>query len=88
MTAARAIRQLHRWVSMLFVLTVVANFVARAFGPPPPWITYSPLPPLALLVPSGLYLFVLPYGNRRGPEPLLHEEDVQRERAAHRPPSA
>ena len=31
---------------------------------PPPWITYSPLPPLALLVFTGLYMFVLPYAVR------------------------
>jgi len=28
---------------------------------PPPWITYAPLLPLALLLFTGLYLFVLPY---------------------------
>ena len=76
MSVARAIRQLHRWVSILFVLAVVANFVAMAFGPPPPWITYSPLPPLALLVPSGLYLFVLPYRGRRVREQSVREGDV------------
>lgn len=76
MNAAHAIRQLHRWVSVLFVLAVVANFVAMAFGPPPPWITYSPLLPLALLVPSGLYLFVLPYRGRRVREPSVREGDV------------
>ena len=76
MNFAHAIRQLHRWVSILFVLAVVANFVAMAFGPPPPWITYSPLLPLALLVPSGLYLFVLPYRGRRMREPSVREGDV------------
>jgi hypothetical protein len=58
------IRQIHRWVSIVFVVTVIANFVALARGGgamPPPWITYSPLPPLASLVFTGLYLFVLPY---------------------------
>jgi hypothetical protein len=34
-------------------------------GQPPEWITYSPLLPLALLLFSGLYLFVLPYTARR-----------------------
>ena len=70
------IRQTHRWVSIAFTLTVIANFVALAQGggtPPPPWITYSPLLPLALLLFSGLYLFVLPYTARwrgaRRPEP-------------------
>ena len=28
---------------------------------PPPYITYSPLLPLFLLLLTGLYLFVLPY---------------------------
>jgi hypothetical protein len=36
-----------------------------AQGEPPPWVTYSPLLPLALLLFSGLYLFILPYANKR-----------------------
>ena len=62
------IRQSHRWISIAFTLTVIANFVALARGTPPDWVTYSPLLPLALLLFSGLYLFVLPYaaGSRRG----------------------
>ena len=64
------VRQIHRWVSILFTLTVTANFVAMTKGQPPAWITYSPLPPLFLLWFSGLYLFVMPYavkwrGGRR-----------------------
>jgi hypothetical protein len=60
------IRQFHRWVSIAFTVTVIANFVALAqgSGTPPPWVTYSPLPPLALLLLTGLYLFVLPYATR------------------------
>lgn len=58
------VRQVHRWVSILFTLTVAANFVALAQGKPPAWVTYSPLLPLALLLASGLYLFVLPYTAR------------------------
>ena len=61
------IRQGHRWVSIVFTVTVIANFVAIGIGggaPPPPWITYSPLLPLALLLFSGLYLFALPYVAR------------------------
>ena len=54
-------RQFHRWVSMVFTLTVVANFVAMTQGQPPAWITYAPLPPLFLLLFTGLYLFALPY---------------------------
>ena len=60
------IRQTHRWLSIAFTATVLANFAAMTQGPPPPWITYSPLLPLALLLLSGLYLFVLPYRARKG----------------------
>lgn len=62
------IRQTHRWLSILFTVTVIANFVqiARGGGNPPNWVTYSPLVPLFLLLFSGLYLFVLPYLPRRG----------------------
>ena len=58
-------RQFHRWVSLIFTATVVANFVAMALGTPPAWVVYSPLPPLFLLLFSGLYLFGLPYVARR-----------------------
>ena len=60
------VRQIHRWVSIAFTVTVIANFVALAqrAGMPPPWVTYSPLLPLALLLLTGLYLFVLPYATK------------------------
>ena len=59
------VRQIHRWLSIVFTVTVIANFVAMAQGDgmPPPWVTYSPLLPLALLLFTGLYLFVLPYAS-------------------------
>jgi hypothetical protein len=61
------VRQIHRWLSIAFTVTVIANFVALAKGggAPPSWITYSPLLPLAFLLLTGLYLFVLPYAVRR-----------------------
>jgi hypothetical protein len=59
------IRQAHRWLSVVFTLTVVANFAAMSQGQPPDWVTYSPLLPLALLLFTGLYMFVLPYAARR-----------------------
>ena len=64
MSLSTGIRQTHRWLSIAFTLTVLANFVAMTQGPPPPWVTYSPLLPLALLLFSGLYLFALPYTAR------------------------
>ena len=58
------IRQIHRWLSIVFTATVIANFVAMGFGEPPTFVVYSPLLPLFLLLFSGLYLFVLPYAAR------------------------
>ena len=61
------IRQSHRVLSIVFTLTVVANFVALGLGQgqqPPAVITYSPLLPLFLLMFSGLYMFMLPYAAK------------------------
>ena len=66
MNWSKWIRQIHRWVSIAFTVTVIANFIAlsRGDGMAPPWVTYSPLLPLALLLFSGLYLFALPYATK------------------------
>lgn len=67
MSANVFIRQSHRWISIVFTITVIANFIQIGLGggATPNWITYSPLLPLALLLFSGLYLFALPYMARR-----------------------
>ena len=68
------IRQLHRWLSIVFTVTVIANFAVMGLAEPPLWVVYSPLAPLFLLMFSGLYMFVLPYtakwrrGRRAGAE--------------------
>ena len=61
MNWSKWIRQTHRWLSIIFTVTVAANFITMAFGQPPAWVVYSPLLPLFLLPFSGLYMFVLPY---------------------------
>ena len=60
------VRQSHRWLSILFTATVLANIAVMSVreGQPPAPVTYSPLLPLALLWFSGAYLFVLPYAAR------------------------
>jgi hypothetical protein len=58
------VRQTHRWLSIAFTVTVIANFAAMTQGQPSGWVTYSPLVPLALLLFSGLYLFVQPYATK------------------------
>jgi cellulose synthase/poly-beta-1,6-N-acetylglucosamine synthase-like glycosyltransferase len=58
------VRQIHRWLSIAFTATVIANFVAMGFGEPPTLVVYSPLLPLFLLLFTGLYMFVLPYAGK------------------------
>ena len=58
------IRQIHRWLSIVFTATVIANFVAMGLGQPPAWVVYAPLLPLFLLLFTGLYMFVLPYATK------------------------
>lgn len=68
MTASRFIRSFHRWTSMVFTLTVIANFAAIAMVGQlavPPLVTYAPLLPLFLLLASGLFMFVQHYVGRR-----------------------
>lgn len=64
---SNTIRQVHRWLSIIFTLTVAANFAAMVLSKLPVWIVYSPLPPLFLLLFTGLFMFALPYvaGARR-----------------------
>ncbi|WP_433557004.1 hypothetical protein ACQPWY_34515 [Pseudonocardia xinjiangensis] len=57
------VRLTHRWVSIAFTATVIICFVALT-GSLPFWVFYLPLPPLALLMATGLYLFALPYATR------------------------
>jgi cellulose synthase/poly-beta-1,6-N-acetylglucosamine synthase-like glycosyltransferase len=58
------VRQFHRWLSIAFTVTVIANFVAMGLGDPPAWVVYSPLLPLFLLLFTGLYMFALPYAAK------------------------
>lgn len=58
------IRQAHRWLAIIFTVTVIATSIALAQDEPVLWVSYLPLAPLALLLVTGLYLFVLPYAAR------------------------
>lgn len=55
------IRRIHRWLSILFTLTVLANLAAVALGVQAVWIGLMALFPLILLMATGLYMFALPY---------------------------
>lgn len=57
------IRQFHRWVAVVFTVTVIITLIVLAQENPVVWVSYVPLLPLALLL-TGLYLFVLPYASK------------------------
>ncbi len=59
------IRQSHRWLSLAFTVAVIINMVALARGSTATWVGFLALPPLLVLLFTGLYLFVLPYTARR-----------------------
>ena len=59
------IRQIHRWLSIIFTAIVIAIFITLGAGKDPAtWVYLLPLLPLALLMLTGLYMFVLPYTAR------------------------
>lgn len=60
MKQSKWVRQTHRVLGMVFLATVVITIAALALRAPA-WLSYLPLPPLALLLFSGLYLYALPY---------------------------
>jgi ABC-type polysaccharide/polyol phosphate export permease len=58
----KGIRQTHRWLSIAFTVAVIIVTIAVVGeAEPAEWLYYLPLPPLFLLLFTGLYLFVLPY---------------------------
>ncbi len=61
MNWSRWMRQTHRWLSIAFTLGVIVNGVAVAKGKYTGWVGLLALLPMASLLVTGLYLFVLPY---------------------------
>lgn len=59
------IRQIHRWLSIIFTLGVIANIAAMTQAEPPMWVGLLALVPLIVLMITGLYLFALPYLAQR-----------------------
>ena len=58
------VRQIHRWLSIAFTVAVIINIVALVQKEPAVWVGLLALLPLALLLLTGLYLFVLPYSAK------------------------
>jgi len=59
------IRRTHRWLSIVFVLAVIANIAAMILKSSAVWIGLAALVPLIPLMITGLYMFVRPYLGRR-----------------------
>jgi hypothetical protein len=55
------VRQTHRWLSMVFTVAVIVNFIAVVQGKYSSKLGLLAVFPLALQFFTGLYLFVLPY---------------------------
>ena len=58
------VRQIHRWLSVVFTVAVLVNIVAVVRGKYTSGVGLLAVFPLALLLFTGLYLFVLPYATR------------------------
>ncbi|MER9232972.1 hypothetical protein NKI56_12880 [Mesorhizobium sp. M0622] len=59
------VRQIHRWLSIIFAAVVAAIFISLGVGKEPAnWVYFLPLFPLGLLLLTGLYMFVLPYAPK------------------------
>jgi heme A synthase len=58
------VRQTHRWLSMAFTVAVIVNIVAVAQKKYTASLGLLAVLPLALLLVTGLYLFVLPYATK------------------------
>jgi heme A synthase len=58
------VRQIHRWLSIAFTVAVIVNIVAVGQGKYTVWVGLLALLPLALLLFTGLYLFVLPHATK------------------------
>ena len=59
------VRQTQRWLSIALAVAVIVNIVALGQEKPAVWVGLLALLPLAFLLFTGLYLFVLPYATKR-----------------------
>ncbi len=64
MNWSKWVRQTHRWLSIVFTVAVIVNGVTVVRGKYNNRLGLSAVAILALLLFSGLYLFVLPYATR------------------------
>ena len=66
MNWSKWVRQTHRWLSIVFTAAVIINGIAVVLKKYTASLGLLAVLPLALLLVTGLYLFVLPYTGRWG----------------------
>ena len=72
------LRQIHRWLSIVFTLAVIINVVALVLKAQAVWVGLLALFPLIFLLLTGLYLFALPMAqNGAAVEGLGHHAEKQ-----------
>lgn len=59
------LRQVHRWSGFAFSIAAIANIVALVLDSNAQWLGLVAVVPLLVLLPTGLYLFMLPYLARQ-----------------------
>ncbi|MGD2070587.1 MAG: hypothetical protein PVI57_18080 [Gemmatimonadota bacterium] len=65
MSWSKLVRQVHRWVSVVFTAVVITVAILTwTQGEPAGWVYVAPGLGLVLLLLTGLYLFVEPYAAR------------------------
>ncbi|HMV68617.1 MAG TPA: hypothetical protein PKA64_17330 [Myxococcota bacterium] len=65
MSWSARIRQIHRWLSVVFTLAVLVNFAVQGHEEIALTVGMSTLVVLFAMLFTGLYLFALPYLPRR-----------------------
>ena len=64
MNRSQWIRQIHRWLAVAFAVAVIVNIVAVSTGNYTNRLGLWAVVPVALLLFTGIYLFVLPYATK------------------------
>lgn len=66
------IRQIHRWLAIVFTVAVIINVVAVVGNKYTSWVGLLAVVPVFLLMFTGWYLFALPYATKLREAPRVH----------------
>ena len=72
MNWSKWIRQIHRWLAIVFTVAVIINVVAVVGNKYTSWVGLLAVVPVFLLMFTGWYLFALPYATKLREAPRVH----------------